>query len=78
MVQYAVHFEFDEPVEAHIEPHHDLDGDTLEGAKIEAAILYAMADFGTPPAAYAILRDEAEVYRYPEIGAALRGAVRKN
>jgi hypothetical protein len=68
MARYAVHFEFEEPVEAQVEPRHDLEGETLEGAKLQAAILYAVAHFGTQPAAYRILRDGwAEVYRYPEV-----------
>jgi hypothetical protein len=72
MARYAVHFEFESPVEAKVDPRHELDGNTLEAAKLQAAILYAVADFGTPPKAYQIFRDgETEVYRYPEIGPGL-------
>lgn len=42
-------------------------GSSKARSPTEAAILYTLAYFGTPPAAYKILRDDkAEVYRYPE------------
>ncbi|WP_293904573.1 hypothetical protein [Phenylobacterium sp.] len=70
MARYAVHFVFDTPVETPPEPRYQLAGDTLEAAKIEAAILYATAKFGSLPAADAILqKGAAEVYRYPEAAA---------
>lgn len=68
MAPYAVHFEFNEPMETQIGPRHELQGDTLENAKMEAALLYALADFGTLPAAYTIVQEgRGEVYRYPEV-----------
>jgi hypothetical protein len=76
MARYAVHFEFDEAIEAPVEPRHALEGETLEDAKLQAALLYALADFESLPA-YRILRDGwAEVYRYPESEPDHRGASR--
>jgi hypothetical protein len=41
--------------------------DSLEDAKLEAAILYACVDLPTPPKAYRIVKGaRSVVYRYPE------------
>jgi hypothetical protein len=66
---FAVHFEFRDPPAVHEEPRFELAGATLAEAKLEAALLFAVGDFGTSPEAYCILQNgEIEVYRYPELG----------
>ena len=44
-----------------------LEAATLDDAKMEAAMLYAGANFKTtPPTSFRILNDSAIVYRFPE------------
>ena len=67
MTEYAVHFEWLDPVAVETEPRYQLRGNTLGAAKLEAALLFADVEFGSPPAAYRIFQNgDAEVYRYPE------------
>jgi hypothetical protein len=48
----------------------DLDGSTLDQAKVQAALMYAGASFRrTPPTSFRILaHGQTEVYRFPETG----------
>lgn len=67
MSQYSVHFEWPHPVDVGTEPRYPLEGSTLLAAKVEAAVLFAVVEFGTPPEAYRIVQNgETEVYWYPE------------
>ncbi|HEY3948692.1 hypothetical protein [Phenylobacterium sp.] len=49
---------------------HELDAETVEEAKVKAAILYAGASFKrSPPNSYRIVCSAGtEVYRFPEAG----------
>jgi hypothetical protein len=50
-----------------LEPAHTLIADSLDDAKLEAAIVYACADFAVVPQSYRIVRGAKRVvYRYPE------------
>jgi hypothetical protein len=65
---YMLHFEW--PARGHIgaHPSHALDAETLEQAKLQAAMRYAGASFQPiPPTAYRVLGPTGEtLYRYPE------------
>jgi hypothetical protein len=51
----------EDPVERSLEADH------LEGARLEAAMMYAGAGFGNaPPCGFQLFHRGAEVYRYPE------------
>jgi hypothetical protein len=65
---YTVFFAWLNAVNVVDEPRHELQAETFEDAKVEAALLYACASFkGAPPTAYSIVQNgETEVYSYPE------------
>jgi hypothetical protein len=71
MSRYLVQFVWDGDAEDREGARRELAADTIETAKLEAAIMYAeAASCGAPPAAYRILQNgDREVYRYPEGGA---------
>jgi hypothetical protein len=61
--RYTVYFDWPDGAD---EAGRDLDADTLDLAKVQAAMLYALWE-GPPPDGYRIEQDgEIEVYRYPE------------
>ena len=67
MSKYSVVFEW--PVGATaVDPLFELEAETFEMAKLQAAMLYAGCAFETTaPTAYRILQNgQTEVYRYPE------------
>ena len=59
---------FDAPPGAEAGDQHELDAQTLEEAKVMAAVLYAGASFKlTPPTSYRIVGvGGAELYHFPE------------
>ena len=68
MSLYVLQFEWSGDNNLEDKARRPLEADTLEDARLEAALAFAMNDFkGDPPRAYCIL-DAAhkEVYRYPE------------
>ena len=60
---------FDPPTGAANGEEHALDAQTLEEAKVIAAMLYAGASFKlSPPTSYRIVgKTGAELYRFPEV-----------
>lgn len=67
--RYTLHFEWPGRRPKRGAPRR-LIADTLEDARLEAAILYACADGATPPTAYRIVRGARRVvYRYTQINA---------
>lgn len=65
--RYRVQFEWPEGRPRDARPTRGLIADSLEDAKLEAAILYATADMPRLPQAYRIVRGaRTVVYRYPE------------
>jgi hypothetical protein len=73
--RYSLHYEWPAPAAAGPEAcGRKLVADTLEDAKLEAAILYACADLPLP-AAYRIVRGaRSVVYRYPEASRLTQGS----
>ena len=70
--EFAVLFEWPENIRVDDDPRHKLDAETLDQAKMQAAMLYAGAVFRTvPPSGYRIVTPGGEAYRYPpiEVGA---------
>ena len=68
MTHYVLEFEWRDAVNPQDDACRPLDAKDFEGAKLEAALFYAVAEFsGVAPTAYRILAaaDREEVYRYP-------------
>ncbi len=74
MSRYTMHFEWAEGASKREARPHDLESETLDQAKVKAAIIYAGASFQrVPPQAYRIEGPRGEiVYRFPEKRAAVR------
>jgi hypothetical protein len=68
MSGYTLHFEWSEDGPVGDTRAHDLEVDSLEMAKLKAAMLYAGASFQRiPPRAYRIEGPDGDpVYRFPE------------
>ena len=68
MGRYVVDFEWVEPPVVGERSRRLLDADDDHGAKLEAALMFAVGDFrGAAPVAYRVLEVErGEIYRYPE------------
>ena len=65
--RYSLHYEWPCRLQTATAPAYALIADSLEDAKLEAAILYACADPQTSPGAYRIVRGaRTVVYRFPE------------
>ncbi len=62
-------FEWRDAVNPLDDARRPLEASDIEDAKLEAALVYAMAEFeGVPPNAYRIIAaDHEEVYRYPGV-----------
>jgi len=68
--RYSLHYEGPSRMQTATGRAYALIADSLEDAKLEAAILYACAEPQTPPRAYRIVRGaRTVVYRYPEVAA---------
>lgn len=67
MSRYTVHFEWPDGILVEDEANFELNVETFELAKMQAAMLYAGATFkDAPPTSYRIVQDaKTEVYRYP-------------
>ncbi|MGZ6040447.1 MAG: hypothetical protein ACXWKR_17390 [Phenylobacterium sp.] len=74
MGRFTMYFEWSEAGPAGDLKPYDLDAETLDRAKMQAAMIYAGASFTrTPPQAYRIEGARGEiVYRFPERQAAER------
>ncbi|HLZ76357.1 hypothetical protein [Phenylobacterium sp.] len=73
--RYSLHYEWPSRLQMATARAYALIADSLEDAKLEAAILYACADPEASPHAYRIVRGaRTVVYRYPESGAQARAA----
>jgi hypothetical protein len=64
--EFTVLFLWPEGVAGDADPRHPLDAETLDQARMQAAMLYAGAAFKTtPPNGYRILHRGAQVHAYP-------------
>lgn len=65
--RFSLHYQWPSRLQTATGPAHALIANSLEDAKLEAAILYASADPSTSPNAYRIVEGPLTVvYRYPE------------
>jgi hypothetical protein len=71
--RYTVRYEWPARGRQHASRVRSLIADTMEDAKLEAAVLFACIEWPTLPTAYRIVRGARRVvYRYPEAAAARR------
>jgi hypothetical protein len=65
--RYSLHYEWPSRLQTATGRAYALAADSLDDAKLEAAILYGSADPKTSPGAYRIVSGARDVvYRYPE------------
>lgn len=67
MSRYSLELLWPNAVNTMDEGRRLLEAQDMEGAKFEAAMIFAGPFKGPPPSAYRLIQDgELEVYRYPE------------